>query len=93
MHRVNDGDAQSPSILVHQFQPVGVPVQRENLSTVVHESGEMCGLTARGGTRIEHQFAWLRVEQWWNQLRGFIFNIDIRSAGWMVQELGNGAFF
>jgi hypothetical protein len=75
--RHDDGDSQSTTILLEEIQPSPLPIQGNNLASIVHQLGKMCGLATRRSTGIENEVARLRIEEWGNELGRFIFDIEI----------------
>ena len=70
--RFDDVDAQPAGVLFDAQQLVIVDIACHDASLVMHQSGEMRRLAARGRTAVEHEFSGLRPDDMRDQHGAFI---------------------
>src|SRR5512141_1407705 len=59
----NDGRAQPADIIFQNLESLTVAVASNDNSPVLHELREISRFAARGRTRVQDSFSWLRIEK------------------------------
>jgi hypothetical protein len=66
----------SAAIVAKALQPFGFAINRIDRTPIVHQNGKVGGFPAWRCTSIEYDISRLGINQWWNQLRGFVFDVE-----------------
>ena len=75
--RVDDGNSQAAAIVSQEGEAGWLTIHGNDTALILHQFGQMCCFATGRGTGIEYQLARLRIQDWGDELRGFVFHIEV----------------